>query len=513
MWTLPLTRSGIAPIDERLGGLTPGRAHLLTGSPGSGKSAFCLAFLATAFAEGTRAALLTPDEPADVLAHASDLGIDLPRAAAEGHFVMVRYARDFDRRFGRAASVEPAVDELVRMFGTGTLDRLVVDSVMPLVDGGSAAGSGIAALVHLLDRVRRTTLVTHPGDVRERYDLRLDPLVRRCSTVLHLSAGGDGIGRMELVKARARVWSEAPSFFRVEPGRGVVAIDGGARTASAHTRADFAVYDAAPAGRRALLIQGTEAVPADLQGAIAAAFPLTIQEGATTILPSALTRDVGIVVVVARWHGIADASTWLWRLRGSGNRTPAILVARDHFRSSDRARALLAGYDDVVDESASADELIVRITAAMRRGRSVSTPLANAVEARDDSSRGDASDAVLYEVPFRDEVEAAARRDRPFSVLFMNPGKEELGALVPLAARTVRGAQGDRVAVVGKRVAILLPDTRRPEATAVMRRLGDEWVRTGREPLRVALRALPADREQLRIDLRPASTRAGRVTT
>ena len=512
MWTLPLARSGIAPIDERLGGLTPGRAHLLTGSPGSGKSAFCLGFLATAFADGKRAALLTPDEPSDVVAHAFDLGIDLARAAADGLFVMVRYAHDFTARFGRAASVEPAVDELVRMMGPGTLDRLVVDSMMPLVDGGSAAGSGVAALVQLLDRVRRTTLVTHPGDVRERYDLRLDPLVRRCAAVLHLSSCGDGVGRLELVKARARVWSEAPSFFRIEPGRGVVAIDGGDRMTSARGDIGPAGYAHEPSGRRVLIIPGAEEVPPELHAAMASAFSLAVHDGATAIMPSELARDVGIVVVTARWHGIADASTWLWRLRGSGNRTPAILLARDHLRSTDRARALLAGFDDVVDERAVADELIVRVTAAMHRGRSVAAAVAAPIATRAESPI-DASDAVLYEAPFRDEVEEAARRDRPFSVLFMNPGREELDALVPLAARKVRGTQGDRVAVVGKRVAVLLPDTRRVEATVVMRRLGDEWVRAGREPLRVALRALPADREQLRIDLRPAATRAGRVTT
>jgi hypothetical protein len=238
-----------------------------------------------------------------------------------------------------------------------------------------------------------------------------------------------------------------------------------------------------------------------------------VHQGAATVMPPELASDVGVVVVAARWHGIADASSWLWRLRGSGNRTPAILVARDHLRSSDRARALVAGFDDVADESASADELIVRVTAAMQRGRSIASPVAAPKGAHDDAPTGDASDAVLYEGPFRDEVDAAASRDRPFSVLFMNPGREELDALVPLAARRVRAARGDRVAVVGKRVAILLPDTRRAEATVVMRRLGDEWVRAGREPLRVALRALPADREQLRIDLRPAATRTSRVTT
>ena len=44
-----LTHSGIAPLDARTGGILPGRAYVLSGAPGTGKSLACLEFLNAVF--------------------------------------------------------------------------------------------------------------------------------------------------------------------------------------------------------------------------------------------------------------------------------------------------------------------------------------------------------------------------------------------------------------------------------------------------------------------------------
>lgn len=499
--TTPSAQSGVAPIDERLGGLTDGRPHLLTGSPGSGKTSVCLRFIATALASERSAALLTADDPAFVVAHAADLGIDLLAAGAAGRFTLVRYGRDFGARFERLLSAEPVIHELVATLGTQASDRLVVDSVAPFLDCGSAAGSGVAALGDALDRLRCTTLVTYPGDVRERYDRRLEPLVRRCAAVLHLSAYGEGIGRMELVKARARLWSDAPSYFRIRPGLGVIPLEEDSGATDPAQRATI---------RPQLLIVGADGVPDDLLAALMASFVVTVHDGPLTVMPESMGRDVGAVVIAARWDTIHDAAMLLWELRASGNRTPAILITRGDVRSSDRARAMLAGFDDVLGHGAGTTELTARVTAAIRRGRSA--PLAFAIPdaAHTVTMRATASAPVLDEMQFRSAVVGAAHEsgDRLFGVLLLHPAEHELDALDALAAlvaRTVRAANGDRVGVIGKRVAVYLPGTRRLEASHVVRRIGDEWLNDGHEPLRVVQRTHPADRDLLRADLRPST--------
>src|SRR3712207_837031 len=112
--TLPVLRSGVAPIDERLGGLTLGRPHLLSGTTGAGKTAACLAFLATGLSLGESAALLTQDDPRDLLGQAADLGLDLTQGLASGRFVLLRYQREFATRYARALSADPVLDEIGR---------------------------------------------------------------------------------------------------------------------------------------------------------------------------------------------------------------------------------------------------------------------------------------------------------------------------------------------------------------------------------------------------------------
>src|SRR5688572_11864088 len=187
-----VVKSGIAPIDERLGGLVPARLHLLTGSTGSGKTALCLTFLGAALSEGESAAILTQDDPQDLVAQATDLGLDLARAAATGRFAMLRYQRDFVSRLGRTLSAASALDELARLMGPGRPNRVAVDSITPFLDGDTASGAGVGALADFLERIHATTLVTYPGDLRDYYDRRLDPLARHCAAVLHVSAYGEG---------------------------------------------------------------------------------------------------------------------------------------------------------------------------------------------------------------------------------------------------------------------------------------------------------------------------------
>ena len=53
-----LIQSGIAPLDEQVGGLLPGRPYVVSGNPGTGKSVSCLEFLDVALERGEPAALL-----------------------------------------------------------------------------------------------------------------------------------------------------------------------------------------------------------------------------------------------------------------------------------------------------------------------------------------------------------------------------------------------------------------------------------------------------------------------
>jgi KaiC/GvpD/RAD55 family RecA-like ATPase len=98
-----LASTGIAPLDERVGGLVRGRHYLLDGAPGSGKSCAAIQFIGAGLAAGETCVILTQDDPADLLAQGEYLGFDLRSAAEADRLIVVRFRLDFSRSYARAA--------------------------------------------------------------------------------------------------------------------------------------------------------------------------------------------------------------------------------------------------------------------------------------------------------------------------------------------------------------------------------------------------------------------------
>ena len=216
--------SGISPIDIQLGGLMPGRTYVLSGAPGTGKSVACLQFLAAALQSGERAAILTQDDPQDLLSQGEFLSLDLAGAIAAERLYLLRYQLDFNRRFSRASSPDEAFAELRSLLGAEAPSRLVIDSVVPFIDGGGSSASSAIAMLQLLDELGSTSLVTYPGDLAAVYDRRLDPLTQRAAAIFHLSADRQRHRQIEIRKVRYRVSSASPIPYRIEANAGFIPI-------------------------------------------------------------------------------------------------------------------------------------------------------------------------------------------------------------------------------------------------------------------------------------------------
>ncbi|HSQ32754.1 MAG TPA: ATPase domain-containing protein, partial [Gemmatimonadaceae bacterium] len=96
-----LIQSGIAPIDGQLDGLMPARTYVLSGAPGTGKSIAALQFLMAGIKAGQRGAILTQDDPQDLLSQGEFLGIDIAGEVSAGRLVLLRFTLDFSRRYSR----------------------------------------------------------------------------------------------------------------------------------------------------------------------------------------------------------------------------------------------------------------------------------------------------------------------------------------------------------------------------------------------------------------------------
>ena len=217
-----LIQSGIAPIDTQLDGLMPARTYVLSGAPGTGKSVAALQFLMAGIKAGQRAAILTQDDPQDLLSQGEFLNVDVAAEVEAGRLILLRFTLDFTRRFSRATSPDGAFAELRSLLAPESPTRFVIDSVVPFIDAGGSSDSSAIAMLQLLDELGATSLVTYPGDLAGVYDRRLDSLIQRAAGIFHLSADRQRQRQIEIRKVRYRVPSVAPITYRIEPGHGLV---------------------------------------------------------------------------------------------------------------------------------------------------------------------------------------------------------------------------------------------------------------------------------------------------
>jgi KaiC/GvpD/RAD55 family RecA-like ATPase len=178
-------RNTFSPLDP-LERLVPGRAHVLVGGPGTGKTATSLRFIAAGLAAGERAAMLVVSRGSDVKAHGSRLGVDLDEALRFERLILLRYRADFLERLSRAAQPRQVVDEVERLFAPVQPSRIAIDSFAPLLVDGPAGGVIIAGLATYLERLGVTSLLTYPEDISSGYDRRLEPLLQSAAAIFRL---------------------------------------------------------------------------------------------------------------------------------------------------------------------------------------------------------------------------------------------------------------------------------------------------------------------------------------
>src|SRR5215213_6272482 len=157
--------TGITELDQRLGGVSPGRYFLLTGTPGAGKTSACLHFIAEGLKAGETCALLTQENPDDVFAQAQYIGYDLEDAVEQDKLIILQYRLDFSTNYARVGSPQAVARELVNLMEGVRPSRLVVDSILPFVQAGGMSHGAVSALLHVMDALQPTSYFTVPGDL------------------------------------------------------------------------------------------------------------------------------------------------------------------------------------------------------------------------------------------------------------------------------------------------------------------------------------------------------------
>lgn len=228
---LPKVPSGVAGLDQlTLGGLPEGRATLVMGTAGSGKTMLSAQFLAQAAVAGEGAVFVTFEEPAeDLRSNLGRLGWDVASWEREGRWRFVDGSpfgpiqADEDGEYPIStllAQIGKAVDETAA-------SRIVLDSAnVALADDPRRGRQQLRRLLAHLRALGMTVVVTveAPGDDTAPSD-GFEKFVVDAILVLRNSLEAEKRRRtLEVVKLRGATHLKGEFPFTIFPGQGVVVI-------------------------------------------------------------------------------------------------------------------------------------------------------------------------------------------------------------------------------------------------------------------------------------------------
>ena len=137
--------SGIAPLDERTGGLEAGGTYLVVGVPGPAKMVAALQFLHEGLSKGERGLLVTNAEVEGMLEVARAWGFEMEAAWEDGALQIVGFRDDFELRAIRSIEPEEVLEELDELV-VGAPARIAVEPGSMFLTGGAKTLLGSAFL-------------------------------------------------------------------------------------------------------------------------------------------------------------------------------------------------------------------------------------------------------------------------------------------------------------------------------------------------------------------------------
>ncbi|HYH79985.1 MAG TPA: ATPase domain-containing protein [Longimicrobium sp.] len=355
-----MVSTGVEALDQRLGGLVPSRYYIVSGAPGTGKSSAALQFLGAGLDAGERCAILTQDDPDDLIAQAEFLGYDFRAAAEEDRLSVLQYRLDFAHNYARVAEPERLADELHALLEDEPQQRFVIDSATPFIDAETASGDPAGALAGLLERIGATTYVTLPGDVDQPQYWRIyDRIVTGAAGIFHLDRVEGQVRELSIRKLRQTAVSTEPFRFTIAPGAGIVEH---APAAARHQVPD-------EARRRLVVLNLERRLPDDFAAGLERAYEVRTFDAVAAAFTELARGHFGALVVALDPRTPDPAFDLVQQIRGLGISSAIIFVSpKKALRATARARGLRAGADEFLTEELHPSEFLERVEASRRRG-------------------------------------------------------------------------------------------------------------------------------------------------
>jgi KaiC/GvpD/RAD55 family RecA-like ATPase/CheY-like chemotaxis protein len=451
--------SGIARLDERIGGLEKGGIYLFAGPPGPAKLVATLQFLRAGIEAGERVMLLAGGDASGILEVAQAWGSPLEKAWREGRLDVVGFRDDFEMRVLRSPEPEEALEELDGL-ASRNLARIAVESGSVFFQGGARTLLG-RAFLEWARRHPATVCATLSVDTGDTLPASAEWLVHATSGVFLMDRRPDGLFQVRLNRAfPGAPGADDPVTLQLTPGKGLMAP---ARFPS-RRQSDRPSGDAG----RLLLVSLGEGGSSEMEAWAKQAFRTeVVGEPLEAVAKVQADAGFGGILLHAPRRQVRQAVHVCRAIRPLTG--AAILVASDDaIRSTDRIQLLEAGADDCLTGGVDFRELGARL----RQAASAGGKMASAVELVPDRSHAPSGGMVARSIL----VKEALRRASDPSLTVFSMVRLALAGTHPsqgerILAEAIREEEGDLAFCGPDECLVLLQGARRDPARAFLARI------------------------------------------
>jgi len=367
-------RTGIAVLDDHIGGFLRGKAYLVFGEPGTGKSLLGTQYVLCGIEHREPGIYLSMERPADLLAQADSLGLDLHPALERGDLTFLEYDQDVTGRIMRYGW-KPFLEQLSTV-GSGQRQgqRIVFDPIHPLFSGSTEEGRlryDLRYLVETLEEWGWTTVFLNDRGATQGHPSLYRVFSEICSGVFELQ---DEVESLESSKYLFVHKLRQPSDrmrkipFQILPGLGIVGVSP-VESEKAHRRSPYSgpaapAEDAAEtsgvrARRKVLLADDDPFVRSLLRKPLREEFDLVMAEDGVEALTLTIRENPDVLVldvVLPKLTGFEVCRS----LRSSGFRQPILFVS-GLSDPNERIRGLSLGGNDFIVKPFHVREVVAKI--------------------------------------------------------------------------------------------------------------------------------------------------------
>jgi len=484
--------TGIAPLDERIGGIQRGGTHLLVGTPGPAKMVAALQFLHAGIANGERCALVTSAEIAEILEVARAWGFSLDDAWTSGALQVVGFRTDFELRAIRTIAPEEILEELDTII-TSQPARIAIDPGTMFLTGGAKTLLGTAFMAWARRQPSTVFITLSVDGDPPSLPSSADWLVSATTARLVLARRPDGLYQITVTKALPGADERDQTItLELRPGGGLI------KPTSFPTRRGSERGDVNRNRLMVVSLGGTHAE--DLADWAGKAFQADIvSEPFAAVAKVQADASYGCVLVHAPRARVREALQACRVLRPL-TRAAIVFASDDAIRSTDRIAILESGADDCLSGGIDFRELGLRIKQSMATG---AKPVVTTGEhLADGGGQAESTGGRVSRDAFRLAFEERSTDpDRTFfCVLDVRPAQVKPSELEDGLASLVRTDEHDLVSGGADRCLVLLQGAREHQLGQFMTRLKallQQVAGKGTAP-EVAVLSHPSDAERIR---------------